>query len=419
MLKSQIVEATSFNQSRCEISIPKKMSASLKLCNVGVYGGVGYPVDGVIGQLASINKVVLRDGSTVLSQYDRKFNNLMEFINLASTNSKNRNINKSLHASNYGMLLQNGGSTGAANAIGGIVAGELAVRPRVCIDKKNLKISAVTEADSDLAQLDLQNLLGFCKANFVLSGGEVNGVIPFHLLSNPRLTIEFVSDPTTVCANCTTFAQPYLIFDEVVDMNLEDAFVKGQSSLNAQYTDYELESVYLGTATSSKAYLNGFFGKTVDNMIMMVDDGNATPLSQVQDGEQFKLSVNNIDLMNLTSGIDHPGKKACFTRMNGLDLNIVSMGDRVVNLYGTQAADSNASDTSLYEGVQNSLSTETNFYNEGTQSYLVMPILTKINTLKIDYIRTSNNNITLLFWAAVGKIMTFDKNTGATSVSYL
>lgn len=414
MLKSQIVEANSFTQTRCEFSIPQKLAASIKLAHLGVFGGAGYCLDGQLGQLAVIKKITLRQGGTVLSQYDRNFRNIAEYLMLNSANSYHRNIAKQTLSSNYGMCLNNGGSDTGAD-VAGVAVGEAAVRPRICIDKRDLKGCAAVEADSNLAIFDLAAMLGFCNASYGDGANQISGVIPFHIFNNLKLQIEWEA-PASVCANATTVAQPYLIFNEIEDDALAARFTG--KSLVAQYMDYELESVFINQATSSRSFLNGFYGKTLGNMIIMTDIADPVPLSYYQDGEVVRLLVNNSNLIQLTSGVDHEGKKAAFTRMAGGDLSIVCMADRVIPDNSAYAADANASAASLYEGPANAASTETNWYTGGSQSYLVLPIQTKISQLQLDYARTANTAATLLFWAETAKVMSFD-NTGAVVISYL
>jgi hypothetical protein len=393
MLKSQIIEANSFNQSRCQFSIPQKLAASIKLAHLGVFGGQGYVINGQLGQTAVIKKITLTQGGTVLSQYDRYFRNYLEFKTLNSGNSYHRNIGKQLKASNYGVCLNDGGSDVAAIA-GLAIAGSGALRPRVCIDKKDLKSSQVNEIDTHLAMLDLAECLGFCSAVYQDGSNQIAGVIPCHIFNNLKLTIEFEA-PASVATNATTVSQPYLIFNEIEDDALAQKFMT--RSLAAQYTDYELESVFLGTDLTSKKFLNSFYGKTLGNL---------------------RLLVNNSNLIQLTTGIDHVGKKAAFTRMTGTDLSIVSLADRTLTDFPAYNADANASATAAYEGPANSLSTESNFYTGGSQSYLVLPIQTKIDKLQIDYVRTAAGNVNLLFWAEVGKVLSFD-GMGAVVISYI
>lgn len=414
MLKSQIIEANSFTQSRCEFSIPQKMCASMKLAHLGVFGAQAYPINGQLGQVAVIKKITLRQGGTVLSQHDRYFKNIMEFKSLGSGNSYHRNIAKQLKASNYGCVLNDGGSDVAA--IAGLAApGSGALRPRVCMDKKDLKTCQVAEADTHFALLDLAECLGFLSAVYGDGANQISGVIPCHIFNNLKLSIEF-DTPASVAAGATTVAQPYLIFNEVEDDALAQRFMS--RSLVAQYTDHELESVFLGTQTTSKQFLNSFYGKTLGNMIMMVDSGQAVPRSYLQQGEVMRLLVNNSNLIQLTTGIDTVGKKAAFTRMTGNDLTIVSYADRTMPDFTAYNADANGSATTLYEGPANAASTESNFYTGGTQSYLVLPIQTKIDKLQIDYSRVAAGAINLLFWAEVGKVLSFD-NMGAAVISYM
>lgn len=413
MLKSQIIEANSFTQSRCEFSIPQKMCASMKLAHLGVYGAQAYMVNGQIGQVSVIKKITLRQGGTVLSQYDRYFTNYLEFKSLGSGNSYHRNIGKQLKASNYGCVLNNGGPDVAA--VAGLAAGSGALRPRVCIDKKDLKTTQVAEADTHFAILDLAECLGFLSASYGDEANQISGVVPCHIFNNLKLSIEF-QPPASVAIGATTVAQPYLIFNEIEDDALAKRFMT--RSLVAQYADFELETVFLGTATTSKQFLNSFYGKTLGNMVMMVDSGQAVPRSYQQQGEVMRLLVNNSNLIQLTTGIDHAGKKAAFTRMTGSDLTIVAYADRTVPDFSAYNADANASATTLYEGGANAFSTESNFYTGGTQSYLVLPIQTKIDKLQIDYSRVAAGGINLLFWAEVGKVLSFDQ-MGATVISYI
>lgn len=413
MIRSQIIEASSFTQQRAEFNIPQKLASSIKIAHLGVFGGVGYVVNSLTGMANVIKKIVLRDGATVLSQYDQNVNNYLEFKLLQQSNSRHRNINKVLYASNFGMVSNNGGVNSGA-AIAGVALGEQGVNPRVCVDKHDLKRSAVAEADSDLAIVNLADMLGFCGATFYDGEEGIAGVVPCHIFNNLKLSIEF-NTPASVATGATTVAQPYLIFDELDNPALEQQLAK--PSIQAQYVDLELEKVFLGASLNSKAYLNSFYGKTLGNLFLMFDDGNAFALSGYQADEVVRLNVNNTPLFQLTSGIDTPAKKAAFLRMLGIDLSIPLMADRVLN--GVPAAAADADATSLYEGLAAGLlPVQSQFYSGGTCSYLAMPINTRINQLQLDYVRTANTNLSMLFWGEVMKVMTVDRD-GSKMISYM
>lgn len=418
MIKSHVVEASSFTQSQCDIKLPQALCSSMKLCHLGVYGGAGYPVNGILGQSNVISSIELMDGATVLSSYTDNFKNYLEYVVLQQSNNKNRSLLKSALCSNYGFVLNNGGADSGDNLVNkapNVLFHETNVRPRVCVDKRALKKSQVAEVDSDLAVLDLSMVLGFLNAQYKIGAEVVDNLIPCHLFNNLRLRIKFNS-PANVCANATTVAQPYLIFDEVVDQQLSDAFIKSRNSLFAQYVDFELERLLSSSATANN-YLNGFYGKQVGNLVFMVDQ--ATSGSPFQSGEEIKMTVNNNSLLALTSGINHEGKKAMYLRQAGIDLDIPTFADRVVDLCGDLTTNANADANTVYEGSANSASTETNFYNAGRLSYLALPLDIKIDSLQLQYSRGGATPITMLFWAEVGKVLSFDKNTGATTVSYL
>ena len=416
MIRSQIIEASSFTQKRVEFNIPKSLASSIKLAHLGVYGGApAYVTNALIGMAGCIKKIVLRDGATVLSQYDQNFNNYLEFKLLQQNNSRHRNINKVLYSSNFGMLLNNGGLDSNA-AIAAIVLGEQGVSPRVCVDKHDLKRSAVLESDSDLAVVNLADLLGFCNATFIDGDSQIAGVIPCHIFNNLKLSIEF-NDANTVAQNATTIAQPYLIFDELDNPSLEQQLAK--PSIQAQYSDLQLEKVFLGQNTDLKPYLNSFYGKTVGNLYLMFDDTQPYALSAYQAGEVIRLNVNDTPLYQLTSGIDKPAKKAVFLRMLGIDLSIPFMSDRTLSEVPASANASN--DTSIYEGLANPSNVQSQFYSGSTCSYLAMPLNTFINKLQLDYHRGAvgaNAPEVILLWGEVIKFMTVD-NDGSKKISYM
>jgi len=412
MIRSQIIEASSFTQTRAEFNIPQSLASSIKLAHLGVFGAVGYPTNSLVGMVNVIKKIVLRDGATVLSQYDQNVNNYLEFKLLQQSNSRHRNINKVLYGSNFGMLSNNGGLNSVA-VVAGVAFGEQGVNPRVCVDKHDLKRSAIAEADSDLAVVNLADLLGFCSATFIIGENQIAGVVPCHIFNNLKLSIEF-NIPDTVVDTSTTVAQPYLIFDELDNPQLAQQLA--QPSVQAQYVDLELEKVFLGNSLNSKAYLNSFYGKTLGSLYLMFDDAEAYALSGYQAGEVVRLNVNNTPLFQLTSGIDTPAKKAVFLRMLGIDLSIPLMADRVLD--GVPAG-ANPSATSLYEGlIADILPVQSQFYCGGTCSYLAMPVNTRINQLQLDYVRTANTNLNMLFWGEVMKVMTVDRD-GSKMVSYM
>jgi hypothetical protein len=310
-------------------------------------------------------------------------------------------------------MVSNNGGLNSAAAVAGVAFGEQDVNPRVCVDKHDLKRSAVAEADSDLAIVNLVDMLGFCGATFYDGEEGIAGVIPCHIFNNLKLSIEF-NTAASVATNATTVAQPYLIFDELDNPALEQQLAK--PSIKAQYVDLELEKVFLGASLNSKAYLNSFYGKTLGNLFLMFDDGNAFALSGYQEGEVVRLNVNNTPLFQLTSGIDTPAKKAAFLRMLGVDLSIPLMTDRVLD--GVPLAAADADDTSLYEGVAAAPNVQSQFYSGGTCSYLAMPINTRINQLQLDYVRTANTNLNMLFWGEVMKVLSKDRD-GNAMVSYM
>ena len=416
MIRSQIIEASSFTQQRAEFNIPQKLATSIKIAHLGVFGGQGYPTNSLIGMARVIKKIVLRDGATVLSQYDQNFTNYLEFKLLQQSNSRHRNINKVLYASNFGMLSNNSGVNSAGN-VATIAFGEQAVNPRVCVDKHDLKASQVAEADSDLAIVNLADMLGFCGATFYDGEEGIAGVVPCHIFNNLKLSIEF-NAPNTVATGATTVAQPYLIFDELDNPALEQQLEK--PSINAQYIDLELEKVFLGANPNSKAYLNSFYGKTLGNLYLMFDPVAVTnfPLSKLQTDEVIRVNVNNTPLFQLTSGIDSPAKKSAFLRMLGIDLSIPLMSDRVL----TNVPDSsgNADVTSLYEGLSALLANgvQSQFYSGGTCSYMALPVNTRINQLQLDYVRTNADAFNMLFWGEVMKVYSKDRD-GNSMISYM
>jgi hypothetical protein len=417
MIRSQIIEASSFTQQRVEFNIPQKLASSLKIAHLGVFGGAaGYLTNSLIGMANVIKKIVLRDGATVLSQYDQNVRNYLEFKLLQQNNSRHRNINKVLYASNFGMVSNNSGLDSGAN-IAGASLSEQAVNPRVCTDKHDLKHSAVAEADSDLAIVNLADMLGFCGATFFDGDQGVAGVVPCHIFNNLKLSIEF-NTAASVATGATTIAQPYLIFDELDNPALEQQLAK--PSIQAQYVDLELEKVFLGASLSSKSFLNSFYGKTLGNLYMMYDNAANYALSPLQPNEVFRLNVNNTPLFQLTSGIDTPAKKSAFLRMLGIDLSIPLMSDRTLDGVETSAA--NANDASLYEGLTANLAggIQSQFYSGGTCSYLAMPVNTRINQLQIDYSRSAAGAVavTMLFWGEVMKILSKDKD-GSAMISYM
>jgi len=426
MIKSQVLECSSFTQTQCDIKLPRSLCSSMKLAHLGVYGGVGYPTSGILGQVNVIKEIELLDGGVVLSGYTNKLQNLLEFLVLQKSNNTNRNLLKSTNCSNYGFLLNNGGAD-AGTTIDGIASTpyEGAVRPRVCVDKKNLMTSQASEQETDFAVLDLSMVLGFLNAQYKAGENVMQNVIPCHLFENLRLRIKFNS-PSSVCDNATTVAQPYLIFDEIINEQLSNVFLQNKNSVIAEYKDLELEQVYLNNQTSVNTFLNGFYGKTIGNLYIMFDGSTSgSPYQGDVAGngqtpkEQFKFTVNNNSLLSLTSGINHEGKKAMYARQCGLDLDIPSLGDRVIALNGSLALNVNADGNSLYEGTGNDKSVESNFYNAGRLSYLALPLDIKINSMQVEYLRTQTEQINMLVWAELGKFLNFDKNSGATTISYL
>jgi hypothetical protein len=419
MIKSQIVEASSFSQSRVEFNIPQSLCGGIKVCSLGVFGPPNpvYPKDPILGQLAVISKITLRDNGQVLSQYDRQILSLMEYKMLQKSNVKQRSVLKRVNAHNYGLVVNNGGAdnTGSTQiGVGAAMAGEGIVSPRICMDKKDLTRVFTTQADTKLAVLDLRDVLGWCNAVYKVGSGVVSSYMPCHIHKNLKLSIEFAA-PGAVATDATTVAQPYIIFDEVVEPDVEAAFAKG--SLIGQWADMELEEVFLGGNAQSKTFLNSFYGKTLANLhiIPKLTNQNIAPLApnlgeQSAGDDKLNVLLNQVPLIQ-QGGIDSMGKRAAFLLMalNGSDLSSPLGADRTVQNSPNKTNSADAVN-SLYEGADNAgtYNCQSNFFSAGTLSYMAMPIQSKVESLQLDFRRSTNNDASLLFFGEVLKVESFD-----------
>lgn len=415
MLKSQIIEATSFiPNKRVDFTIPSSLCKGIKLVDIGVYGQQAYPADPVLGQLAIIKSIRLTEQGQVLSQYDRRFSNLMQYKSFQVNNTKQRCIKRKIDANNYGLVINNGGSdvTPAGNVGGQAIGAEsVKIRPRICVDKKDLTRIALTQQDTKLAMLDLSDCLGFMNAQWDSANMDIMGYVPCHLFKNLKLSIEF-NDVSSVAAG-TNVAQPYLIMDILEDPVAEKAFMGKQ----AQWAEFELEEIYIDNAAQSTKFLNSFYGKTLGNMHVLASRAGVR-LSPNLGGESLNLLVNQVPLFQ-QGGVDSLGKRAAFTQMVVEDLYVPLTSDRVLALVDTITASADDSNTSIFEGPANSSGVSSNYYSQAC-SYLAIPIQQKINSIQLKYTRTGADAGTyLLFWGEVLKVMTMDQQSGAPVVSYV
>ena len=409
MVNSVIIDPASSSQKKCVFNLPRFVANSIKLAGVGVYGAVAYFNDPVLGALRAIEKLTVSSGGQILSEYTRKAHKIWEYQALKESNIRHRSIKKGLWQSNYGFVSNSAGPD-VAGVAGLAVSQPGSMTTRCCVDKHHLKKAGVLAEDSDLATCDLSELLGFFRAKWS-SESVQSSAIPMHLFSNLKLIVEFAPDPEVVATGCDTVAIPYLIIDQAPDSVAQQ--ISGKS-LSCAYVDWEVEESFLGAGLTSRTFLNGYYGKTVGELVLMVSGAFSTK----QAGQVFKILINNEPYFNLSNGVDSDAKIQTLMRLQGFDLCIPAFADRSLAVgNATYATDANASATSIYEGPANAVNTETNYYNEGRMSYLSVPIQAKIDSAQIEYTRTNNDAITLEFWGQVGKIMSFSAD-GSPLVAY-
>jgi hypothetical protein len=417
MYKSHIIEAASFTQQRVEFNIPASLCANLKICDLGVFGtaDAAYPLDPILGQLGIISKMTLRDNGQVLSQYDRRFASLMEYKTLMKSNTRQRGIVKKLYAHNYGLQVQNGGADNGNTQIGIVGAnnGEGVVYPRICMDKKSLSRIFPNQLDTKLAVLDVRDVFGW--ANAMYSGNaDLSAFMPCHMHRNMKLQIEFNPTTSVVAGANVRVAQPYLIFDEVMDPAMEKEFMNA----TAEWTDLELEEIFLGADTASKKFLNSFYNKTVGNLhIVPLNNGSTVVPLAPSNGGTASTGADSVNvLLNQTpvfqlGGVDSPGKRNAFLNMTVGELAIPLGSDRVVQNSPARNLSSDAAN-SLYEGGANAgdFNTQSNFFSSGTLSYTVLPIQAKVNSLQLNFARSLNFDASLLCWGEVLKVSSMQNN---------
>jgi hypothetical protein len=417
MLKSQIIEPSSFSQKRVEFSIPQQLCSGMKICDLGVFGPANpaYPLDPVLGQLAVISKIRLLDNGVVLSQYDRRFTNITTYKQLLKNNTKHRCITRSVNANNYGFVVENGGPS-SVNVPGTIVGSEAACRPRICTDKKDLSRVFAAQADTKLAILDLRDCLGWCDAVYSSESAQLSAYIPCQLYKNLKLSIEF-DLPANVCTGATTIAQPFMIFDSVDSPQVAAAF----NGTSAEWVDMELEEVYLGAATSSKRFLNSFYGKKLGNLHLMKSSTAGSVLSPGYGAESINLLVNQVPLFQ-QSGLDSLGKQVAFTQMAlGGDVYSPLTADRVIGggFVPDKGTSADGSATSVFEGgVSVPFIGASNYYAAGAMNYISMPVQQPITSLQLDYARTVATDASLLFFGEVVKQLAFDSKSNAPVITY-
>jgi hypothetical protein len=412
---SHIVEPTNFTQTRCDFNIPAMLCDKMTLCHVGVFGAATQPADPILGQLTVIKKITLRDGGVILSQYDRNIRSALKLKLLDSgSNDDFRSKRRNLDASMAGFELRRAGALQGAVSPGAAAATmEGNVVPKICLDKKDPPRIRIDEDETRFAILDLADVLGWCSAVYTGSSNELSGAMPCHIHRQLKLSIEFEA-PVNTALGATIIAQPYLIFREVQDPAAEKAYMN--PNLVAQYSDWEMESVYVGNGTSSKVFLNSFYNKTVSKLAM-INDIDATGQSEAIVGEVFRLLVNNTPYFQLTTGINHEAKKAALTRLAGYELPIALHSDKTATTATLMwPANPDGDATSICEGA-NANDTSGSLWFRAANSYLVLPINQRINQLQIDWsIAAALGGLTLQFWGEVEKLVS--NSTSAPVVAY-
>lgn len=415
MLKSVIIEASSVSPTRVDFNIPSSLCTGIKVVDLGVYGTTDpeYLADPVLGQLAVINKIRLTENGQVLSQYDRRFQNLLQYKMFQRNNTEHRCIHRKLAAHNYGLVVNNGGSDSVQHPFDAAINAEAAVRPRICIDKKDLSRVFPAQEDTKLAMMDLSMVLGFMNASWDSANAELVGYVPCHLFKNLKLSIEF-NTAASVAPNATQISRPYLIMDVIENTAMEKAFM----GKVCEFIEHEVEEVYIGGSAQSNNFLNSFYGKTIANLHLM-SFIPGTNLSPNLGNESLNLLVNQVPLFQ-QSGIDSISKRVAFTQMAlGGDLYIPLTADRVSELIPSAGTSSDTSTTSIFEGPTPATAVASNQFSSGTCSYLAMPIQQKINSLQLRYTRTGGNAAYLLFFGEVAKVLQLDPKSGAPVASYV
>ncbi len=413
---SHIIEATNFTSKRADFNIPALLCDKMKLCHVGVYGVAGQPLDPVLGQLAVIDKITLRDGGVILSQYNRNIKSAMKLKLLTNTsNDQFRSKRRVLDASLTGLEVRNSGVDADGVAPGNpqkLMMG--AGVPKICVDKKDPVHITEDEESTRFAILDLADVLGWCNAVYTGGSAVLSGTMPCHIHKQLKLSVEFAAADSVLAES--TIAQPYLIFHEAQDAAAEKAYMN--PNLVAQYADWEMESVYLNEAQQSKVFLNSFFNKTLSKLAMITDATNANGQSTALGGEVFRLLVNNTPYFQLTTGLNHPAKKAAFTRLAGYEMPIALHSDKPAGLVGTCWPNNPDEDaTSICEGA-NPADVSGSLWYRAANSYLILDINQKISNLQIDWScdEAAANAVTLQFWGQVEKLVSY--STSAPVVAY-
>jgi hypothetical protein len=411
---SHIIEPTNFTQSRCDFNIPKLLCNKMRLCHLGVYGIAGQPADPLLGQLAIIDKITLRDGGVILSSYNRNIKSYMKLKLLASsTNDDFRAKRRNLDASLTGFELRRGGSS-VNNVAGAGLTTENSTGMKVCVDKRDPPQIKPAENSSRFAMLDLADVLGWCSAVYSSKSAELSNIMPCHIHNQLKLSIEFA--PVASVLAGSTIAQPYLIFHEVQNPEAEKAFMN--PDIVAQFSDWESENVFLNNAQTSKVFLNSFFNKTVSKLAMINDMTAGSGASSAQPGEVFRLLVNNTPYFQLTTGLNTPAKKAAFTRMAGYELPIPIHSDKIEGVATCWPANPDATTVSICDGT-NAADVSGSLFYRGANSYMVLDLSTKINNLQIDYSigAAPAGALTLQFWGQVEKLVSY--NSSAPVVAYV
>jgi hypothetical protein len=208
-----------------------------------------------------------------------------------------------------------------------------------------------------------------------------------------------------------------MIFDAVDNPQVAAAF----NGTSAEWVDMELEEVYLGAATSSKRFLNSFYGKKLGNLHLMKVSTAGSVLSPAYGAETINLLVNQVPLFQ-QSGLDSLGKQVAFTQMAlGGDVYSPLTADRAIGggLIPDKGTSADGSVTSIFEGGASAeFIGASNYYASGAMNYISMPVQQSITSLQLDYARTVATDASLLFFGEVVKELMFDSKSNAPVITY-
>lgn len=418
-LKTDIIDDTSFSQSRCEFRLPEGMYFSnMRLANLGIKSTADQ-YNKLAGCYGAIKRITLLDGSQVLDELVDA-NRYLAFDNLLAENAYNRDYKARLSKAEVGFRL----SEQKVILPGG--------HPNAAAQDESQKTSA-TGAKSNLGTLDVRRALPLLNKLNILDNEMV--------FKNLKLVIEWESDKRNKIVTQTVaddeIVEPILLVDEIVNDDLKAENRKNMKNVVWNAIEKDIIQVPDGkttanaladTATAEQATnrkINGFDSKLVSRMVIMkafTDKskdvaanavvGNGSFSSRIMHNEKVNMALNGKRVFS-GDGLKGAGKLRLMADTWG-DVNIAPFdASQSVGL------DKKADASTHSDGARPIVATNQNPH-VGQGDYIGLTLGDRVNNLELNYERTLvkdtepvqiyNEGLDLHMYAEVSKTLIMGKD---------